>query len=302
MNVPSPVGIWGVRPSRIREYFELSKPRVTAMSGFATLVGFYLGHSGPLSSASVMTGILTLVGAVLAGAGASALNQVMEHKRDALMDRTANRPIPAGRVRLGEGLLFGVCVSLAGLCLLAVGVNVVAATMTLVTLVIYLAVYTPLKSVTPMALIVGAIPGALPPVIGWTAATGSLDAMAALPFGILFIWQLPHFLSIAWMYRSDFERAGYPVLPVLDPTGRRTVRHMIVYSLALIPVSLLPTPLGLAGAVYYVGALVCGFAFLAAACEVARLKTRDAARQHVLASLVYLSLVFSLLTIDKVVT
>jgi len=302
VSVSSPAGVWGVRPTRLQDYVELCKPRVTSMSGFATLVGFYLAHAGPLSASSVVVALVTLAGAVLAGAGACALNQVMEHERDGLMHRTANRPIPAGRVTPGEGLLFGICVSIAGLTLLAVGANIVAATTALLTLVLYLLVYTPLKRVTPLALVVGAIPGALPPVIGWAAATGSLDAMAAVPFAILFIWQLPHFLSIAWMYRNDFERAGYPVLPVVDPSGRRTRRHTIVYSLALIPVSLLPTPLGLTGVVYYVGAMVCGFAFLAAACEVARLKTRDAARQHVLASLVYLSLVFSLLTIDKVVT
>lgn len=287
-------------PGWVRDYLELSKPRVVGMSGFATLVGFYVAHSGPIQTVSLLLALATVVGTILAGAGASALNQVMERDHDARMDRTANRPIPARRVSVRDGLIFGSLVSIAGLGLLAICVNPVCACVALLTLVVYLAVYTPLKRVTPLAVVVGAFPGALPPVIGWTAATGSLDPMAALPFAILFVWQLPHFMSIAWMYKEDFARAGYPVLPVVDPSGRRTVRHMIVYSLVLIPVSLLPTLLGLAGKYYYFGTFVGGFAFLAVACEVARLKTRAAARQHVLASLVYLTLVFGLLTIDKV--
>lgn len=287
-------------PGWVRDYLELSKPRVVGMSGFATLVGFYMAHSGPIQTASFLLALATAVGTILVGAGACALNQVMERDHDAKMDRTANRPIPAGRVSVRDGWLFGIVASVVGLGSLAVFVNPVCACVALVTLVSYLGVYTPLKRVTPLAVVVGAFPGALPPVIGWTAVTGSLDAMAALPFAILFVWQLPHFMSIAWMYKEDFARAGYPVLPVVDPSGKRTVRHMIVYSLALIPVSLLPTPMGLAGNFYYFGTFVCGFAFLAVACEVARLKTRAAARQHVLASLLYLSIVFTLLTIDKV--
>lgn len=302
MSAYPTIGERMVPRDRVRDCLELSKPRVVGMTGFATLVGYYMAHPGPIQASSLVSAVATLIGTMLVGAGACALNQVMERDHDARMDRTANRPIPAGRLSVRDGRRFGVLVSAVGFGLLAGCVNPLCAGVALFTLVFYLAVYTPLKRVTPLAVVVGAFPGALPPVIGWTAATGSLDAMAALPFAILFVWQLPHFMSISWMYRGDFERAGYPVLAVVDPSGRRTIRHTIVYSLALIPVSLLPTPLGLTGQFYYFGAFICGFAFLAVACEVARLKTRDAARQHVLASLVYLSLVFSLLTIDKVAT
>lgn len=281
----------------------MSKPRVTALVAVVAGVGFYLGHPGPLTLEAVATLAMLMLGTAGAAAGASAANQVLERRHDARMSRTCHRPIAAGTVSTRTGIVFATGATISGLAIQGLFVNSACALVTLTTLVLYLVVYTPLKRVTPKSTIVGAVPGALPPMIGWTAATGALDVEAWALFAILFVWQMPHFLSIAWIYRDDYATAGYPVLPAVQPDGaRRAVWQIVAYSLVLIPVSLLPTALGVAGYHYYVGALVLGCAFLAFGFEMARLRSALSAHQHMLASLGYLTLLFALMSWDKVVS
>ncbi len=284
------------------DYAAVLKPRITAMVVVATLVGFYLGHHGSdlWSSAGLM--LATTLGVAMVVGGANAANQLLERVDDARMVRTADRPLAAGRLPVRRVWWFALCVSLAGVISLLTCTNLVCAALAVAAWLLYVLAYTPLKRRAPWSVLVGAVPGALPPVIGWAAATGALDSRAFVLFAIVFVWQLPHFLSIAWVYRDDYARAGIPVLPVVEPTGKRMVAEIIAYSLLLIPVSLLPTFFHLAGFVYYVGAMVLGFAFLAFGLEVARLRTRASARQHMLASLFYLACLFTLISLDKLVS
>ncbi len=281
------------------DYAAVLKARITALVVVATAIGFHMGHVGALSGAVVPL-VWVCVGMALVVSGANSLNQLIERRHDARMARTANRPLATGRLSPRQVLLFGSACSAVGAALLAVFVNPACAAVATTSWALYVFAYTPLKRITPWCVPVGAVPGALPPVIGWTAATGDLQAVSFIPFAIMFVWQLPHFHAIAWLYRDDYADAGYPVLPVIEPTGRRTSVEMIVYSIVLLPVSLLPTWIELSGYVYYVGALILGFAFLAFSIEVARLRTRVSARQHLLASLAYLTLLFALMSLDKV--
>lgn len=283
-------------PSRLADYRELTKPRIAVMALFTVAIGYLLAAG---SAVDPLVLLHTLIGAGLVAAGGSALNQWLERDTDARMPRTMNRPLPAGRLTPAEVLAFGVLTCAAGLAYLLLAVPYPAAVAAGLTAVFYVAVYTPLKTVTVWNTVVGAVPGALPPVIGWCAARGwdGLPEAAAL-FLIIFFWQLPHFLAIAWMYRSDYARGGLRMLPKIDPTGTATAAAMIVTCLGLIAVSLMPLAFGMAGPVYVVGAVAAGVFFLVRADRFRRLRTDRAARTVLRASLVYLPAVLGLLLLD----
>jgi protoheme IX farnesyltransferase len=274
------------------DWLELTKPRITTMVVFTALVGFAVAGPSPL-----WTDLLAaaLVGTGLVAAGASALNQVLERDTDALMLRTRTRPVPSGRILPGEARRFGALLTAAGLGLLLCRCGPLAAAVALATWASYLFVYTPLKRRTPLATLVGAVPGALPPVIGWAAASASLDPGAFLLFAILFLWQVPHFLAIAWLYRDDYARAGFPMLPVIDREGSFTARQAVLHCLALLLVSLAPFAAGLAGPAYLAGAFLLGTALTLCAVRLARERDLVSARGLFLASVLYLPALSSLL-------
>ncbi len=280
---------------RIADYVELTKPRI-AMMALATLaVGSFAATVGLFDRTLL---VHTLIGTGLLAAGASVFNQIFERDTDALMRRTQNRPLPAGRLGVTEAVVFGLLLSVAGLNYLLLFVNPLTALIGAATLVLYACVYTPVKRWTSLNTVVGAIPGALPPLMGWTAVRGSLDAEAWILFLIVFLWQFPHFLAIAWIYREDYARAGLKMLPVVDLKGRVTGRQMVAYSLALLPASLAPTVIGLTGPAYFFGALLLGVAFLAFAVAFAILATQTRARNLMRASLVYLPTLLTLMMLD----
>ena len=276
------------------DFITLMKPRITLMVVLTALFGFYLASPGPMDVALLAN---LLAGTALSCAGAGALNMAMEVRADGAMNRTRQRPIPSGRVPVGTAVSFGGILATAGVARFAVKVNGLTAVLSCVTIVLYLFVYTPLKSRTSLCTVIGAIPGALPPVMGWAAARGSLDAGAWALFGVLFFWQLPHFLAIAWMYREDYARAGYPMLPVTDPEGGSTARQVVLQTLALMVISLAPVGLNLAGGAYLAGASVLGVAFLAFGLAFARVRSRERARRLFLASLAYLPGLLGLLAV-----
>jgi protoheme IX farnesyltransferase len=282
--------------SRFADYLELTRPRIAALVLFTAAAGFCLASAGAPDLARLLH---TLVGTALVTAGASALNQVLERDGDARMARTRNRPLPSGRMPPLEALLFGIGLALAGLAYLALAVRQPLAVLTVaLAFAVYVLLYTPLKRTTSLNTLIGAVAGAAPPVIGWTAATNALDLPAFVLFAILFLWQVPHFLAIAWLYRDDYASAGLRMLPMQDPGGSRTARHMVGYSLALLAASLAPSALGWAGGVYLLGAVVLGVGFLT--CALGFLHTRSAARaRRVLrASLLYLPALFAVLLVD----
>ena len=284
-----------MRPA-FNDYLVLTKVRITALVLVTTAAGFLLA-SGPTLGVGLLA--WTLLGTGLAASGAAALNQVIEREADGRMRRTANRPLPAGRMSPRHGLWVGVGLSAIGVGLLAGFVNGITALLALTTVLLYVAVYTPLKRMTPLNTMIGAIPGAIPPVMGWTAVTGELGLPAWVLFAILFLWQLPHFLAIAWIFRDDYRRGGFPMLPVIDPDGEATGRQVALYCAALVPVSLIPTLLGLAGPVYFFGALVLGLGFLAAGLAMAVHRRKREARRVLLASVTYLPLLLALLVVDR---
>jgi len=281
-------------PARAADFLQLTKPRITLLVVLTTLVGFLEGSARPRDIELLLH---TLLGTALVAAAASALNQLAERRSDALMRRTMSRPLAAGRMGAAQAAAFGLVLLAAGTAYLVLAVNDLAAALALLTAASYLLAYTPLKKVTSLATVIGAVPGAIPPMIGWAAARGTLDAGAWILFGIVFFWQMPHFLAIAVLYRKDYERAGFRVLPVADPDGRSTGRQALLYAATLLPLSLLPSFVGLAGPWYFAGALVLGALFVAAS---ARLLARpgDVARARSLfrLSLVYLPVLFLLLT------
>jgi protoheme IX farnesyltransferase len=285
------------RAARVADFAELTKPRITGLVVMTTWVGYMLGAVAPVAP---LHALHALFGTALVCAGVSALNQVWERDRDALMHRTRMRPMPAGRIGVEEALLFGVALSVTGMVELAVFVNLLAAAVAGFSLATYVFVYTPLKKRTWLCTAVGAVPGALPPVIGWAAAHGSLGGGAWALFAILYVWQLPHFYAIAWMYREDYARGGFPMLGVVDATGRRTSLEILSWSAALLPASLLPAFLGLAGPLYVAGALVLGIAFVALAVAMAMRCTAPLARRVFLGSILYLPALLTLLVIDRV--
>ncbi len=278
------------------DYTELTKPRITTMVMLTALVGYVMASSGAVDTSGLAA---MLAGTGLVAAGASVLNMVLERRTDALMHRTRERPIPSGRLRPIEASLFGMVLTTLGLALLAWLSGTPAAAVALVTWVSYLFFYTPLKTRTSLSTIVGAFPGALPPVIGWAAARGTIDPGAYVLFAILFLWQIPHFLAIAWIYREDYARGGLPMLPVVDPEGRMTGRQAVANSLALLLVSLAPAAAGMAGRLYLGGAVVLGLLLTAAAVRVAVVRSLASARTLFLASIVYLATLNALLLADR---
>jgi protoheme IX farnesyltransferase len=258
--------------------------------------GFYFGAKGGWS---VVTLLHTLLGTGLLASGTAALNQWFEREADAKMRRTRMRPLPAGTLSEERALLFGLVISAAGFFDLQLFVNPLAALLGALTLVSYLFLYTPLKQRSPHSTTIGAIPGAMPPLIGYAAASGRLTWEAAVLFAILFLWQFPHFYAIAWMYREDYERAGIRMLPVVEPDGESTARRILLFSMALIPISLIPKYLAMAGNVYLFGALAMGLLFLYAGVRVSFDRTRQRARRVLLASVVYLPVLYGLLLFDR---
>jgi protoheme IX farnesyltransferase len=283
-------------PRRLADYVALTKPRVVVMVLVTTLVGFYLGSAGGLELARLLH---TLLGTALAAAGTLALNQYLERDLDARMERTRRRPLPDGRLAPADALVFGAALLLAGLVWLALGANLLAAMVTAGIAVTYLLLYTPLKPVSSLCSIVGAVPGALPPVAGWAAARGTLGAEPWILFAIMYLWQIPHSLAIGRVYRDDYARAGIRVLPVVDRDGASTGTQVVSNCLALLPVGLLPTLIGLAGPVYFLVALTLGLGFLWSAITLARSRTAADARRLLLASLIYLPVVLGVMALDK---
>jgi protoheme IX farnesyltransferase len=283
--------------TRTGDYVALAKPRLNFLVVVSALAGYAMagGETG-----DALRLIATLLGTALVAGGASAFNQIIEREPDALMRRTRLRPLPDGRLQAREALAFAVIVSLAGVATLWAGANPLSAVVALATLLIYAVVYTPLKQRTSLSTVIGAIPGALPPVIGWAAATDTLSREAWILFGILFLWQLPHFLAIAWMYKDDYARAGFPMLPVIEPDGRSTARQAVIYSAALLPLSLAPTLIGMTGTLYFGGALALTLGFLAMAVKFGTTRTVGDARRLFFASIVYLPLVWILMIADRV--
>ncbi|PYU88687.1 MAG: protoheme IX farnesyltransferase [Acidobacteria bacterium] len=282
--------------SRAADFLELTKPRITLLVLATTMVGFYLA-----APASIPLALLshTLLGIGLVAGGASALNMWLERRPDSLMRRTAGRPLPSGRLQSGHALSFALVLSGAGLVYLFLWVNHLTSALAVITLLTYLFLYTPLKTRTWLCTLVGAVPGALPPILGWIAATGKISLGGILLFVIVFLWQLPHFYAIGWMYREDYARAGFPMLPVIDTTGRRTGWQASAYILALILVTLLPTAAGLAGFLYLAGAVLSGICFLVCGVLFARLRDFVSARRLFVVSVFYLPLLMALLVIDK---
>lgn len=280
----------------MRDYIELTKPRITWLILMSTAIGYYFG----LGSGGWNWLVLfhALLGTGLMASGTATLNEWYERDADALMRRTKGRPIPSGRVSPRGALLFGIALSAAGFADLAIAVNPVAAFWGLATLTTYLFLYTPLKQRSHHATTVGAFPGAMPPLIGFAAARGELTLEAWVLFGVLFLWQFPHFLSIAWLYREDYGRAGIKMLPVVEPDGRSTARQILAGAILLIPVSLAPTWLNMTGSFYVVGATALGLMFLHSAIKVAQDRTPQKARRVLLASVVYLPLLYVLMVAD----
>ena len=282
---------------RVADFLALAKPRVVLMVVLTTLVGYYLGASGDLDLVRLLH---VLLGTALAAGGTLALNQFLERDVDARMHRTRNRPLPDGRLQPGEAAAFGVLMTVAGLAYVLVAGGIAAAAITAAISVLYLGVYTPLKQVSPFCTVLGAIPGALPPVAGWVAAGGKLGVGASVLFAIMFLWQLPHTLAIARLYSEDYARAGIRVLPVVDPDGGSTERQIVTGCLALHAAGLLPTLIGLTGGVYFFGALLLGALFLVCGAAQAIRPSQPAARRVVIASVVYLPLLLVLMALDKV--
>ena len=282
---------WAGTASRFGDFLALTKPRLNLLVVATTLAGYYLGADG-FDAALLFHAV---VGTALVAGGAAAFNEIFERDIDGLMRRTRKRPLPDGRMSASTAAWFASAISLLGLAQLALGANLLAAAVALSTLVSYAVVYTPLKRRTPMATLVGGIPGGLPPMNGWAAATGSLSVGAWVLFAIVFLWQMPHFLAIAWLCRDDYARAGLPMLPVVEPDGRSTSHQVVLYASVLVPVSLLPTLVGLAGQVYFAGAAVLGVAFLALALHFARRRHTASARWLFLGSISYLPLLMGLL-------
>ncbi|MFP6662765.1 MAG: heme o synthase [Deltaproteobacteria bacterium] len=279
----------------VSDLLELTKPRITLMVVITTAAGYWLAAP----QVAALPFAATLLGTALIAAGASCLNQVIEIRTDALMERTRKRPMAAGRTTRRTGAILGVLLSLAGTLVLAVATNWLTAGLGLLTLLLYTLVYTPMKRVSSLCTVVGAVPGAIPPMMGWTAVTGDISVEAWVLFGILFFWQMPHFLAIAWMYRDDYERGLQPMLPVADNDGSATARQILLYSLGLLPVSLLPAILGMAGGAYFSGALVLGLIFLISAIHTARVRSLEAARLLLRVSVIYLPLLLLLLAATK---
>lgn len=283
--------------SRGGDFVTLTKPRLNFLVLLTTAAAYSLG-AGP--DARLIDLVHTLLGTFLVAGGAAALNQVWERRTDRLMRRTQNRPMADQRMSVPQGTTFGILLTLAGVVELAIFINPLSAGVALFTTLSYLFLYTPLKLRTSLSTIAGALPGALPAVIGWAAATNTLSIEAWVLFGIVFMWQMPHFLAIAWMYRDDYARAGYPMLPVIEPDGGSTGRQAVVYAAALVPLSLAPALMKMTGEVYFAGALVLGLAFLWLTVRFARTRSVPDARRVFFGSIVYLPVLWVLMIANKI--
>jgi protoheme IX farnesyltransferase len=286
-----------VSHSRIADFIALAKPRLNFLVVVTTGVGYFMAQRGVTDWGRLMH---TLLGTALSAAGASALNQYLERDLDLKMARTHDRPLAAGRVGLLEGLLFAVLLCAAGLIELRLFVNTLTATLAAATLASYVLLYTPMKRRSTLCTIVGAVPGAIPIVMGWTAVRASISPEALALFGILFFWQMPHFLAIAILYRDDYATAGLQVLPVVDPDLRATARQIVLYATALIPISLLPTILHCAGGLYFAAALLLGMTFAGFGVMCAITRGRAEARQLFFASITYLPLLLIAMMVNKI--
>jgi protoheme IX farnesyltransferase len=295
------------KQSLLGDYAQLFKVRVTSLIVMTAWAGYYMGAAKSGVPSLSWTLLNALWGIGLTSAGAAALNEVLERDLDARMRRTRNRPLPSGRMDLTTGLLLGTLATLLGSISLALTTNVLTGALALATAVTYLGLYTPLKKISPISTFVGAFPGAMPPLLGWTAIRGKLEPEAIFLFLIVFFWQFPHFQAIAWMYRDDYEAAGIKMLPVVDKGGRSVIRQMLVYASTLIPISLMPALLRMSGKIYLGGALVLGLAFVWFVLRLARTRlpttspdSRKLARHLLQASVIYLPLLFALMMIDVV--
>jgi protoheme IX farnesyltransferase len=280
----------------MRDYLELTKPRITLLILVCTAVGYFFGSPNSFHLAPF---VHALLGTALMASGTAALNQWYEADSDARMRRTSKRPIPAGRIRPSDGLVFGALLSVAGFAALWLGTNALAAALGLFTLATYIFLYTPLKRHSAACTTVGALPGAMPPLIGFAAASGVLDAEALALFLILFVWQFPHFYAIAWMYREDYARAGIRMLPVIEPDGESTARRVVACCLLLIPISLVPRVLGMAGSIYAATAIAAGLVLLHFGMRLGRERTFVGARRVLLASVLYLPVLLGLMVLDR---
>ena len=285
-------------PSRLRDFYELTKPRMNFLVLCTTAVGFYMAPKSPSSNPLLL--LHTLLGTALTAASAAVINQLIERDFDALMPRTRNRPLPAGRLSPSEALAIGLALGVLGVAWLATLVNPLTAILGAITLISYIAIYTPLKRITSLNTVIGAIPGAIPPVMGWTAATHKLGPEAIALFAILFLWQMPHFLAIAILYRRDYAAGGFKMLPVIDaPDLKMTGRMIVLYGLALIPASIMPALIHMSGAVYFTTAVLLGLGFLSYCASCAVTRQRTDARKLFFASIIYLPLLLAFMMLDK---
>ncbi len=295
-----------VSRSKVLDYLELMKPELTGLSTLTTLCGFYLASTGTFDLVKFLH---VATGTALVGGGAGALNQYVERGYDAMMKRTERRPLPAGRMMPWEALVFGIIITLAGIAQLTFFANPLTGFLAALTFTTYLFLYTPLKRITPLSTFIGGIPGALPPMMGWTAVRNEISVEAWILFAILFCWQMPHFYSLAWMYRKDYARAGFRILTVLDEQGTRTSRQILFYCIALLPASIAPAVVGMTGVFSTVGAIIFGIGFLLFSIILvvnakqttadAMVKTNSSSRQLFFASLAYLPALMFLLSVDK---
>jgi protoheme IX farnesyltransferase len=280
----------------MRDYLELTKPRITVLILICTAVGYLFGCGALLRPLMLL---YALVGTALLASGTSALNQWYEAESDAKMHRTRRRPLPGGRMKRTHAFFFGGVVSVAGFAELWFQTNALTAMLGLFTLLSYLFIYTPLKRHSPMCTTVGAVPGAMPPLIGYAAARGHLDSAALALFAILLVWQFPHFYAIAWMYRDDYARGGIQMLPVVEPDGDSTARRIMVSSILLIPISLLPRLLGMSGSIYATAAVAAGLGLVYFGVRLGRERTSVRARDVLLASVVYLPALLAVMVLDR---
>ncbi|MBA4122791.1 MAG: protoheme IX farnesyltransferase [Acidobacteria bacterium] len=284
----------GVR-EKLAAYLELTKPRIAFMLVLTSAAGFYLGAD---KGFDVVLFVNSMIGILLLAFGVATLNQVWERKSDALMERTASRPLPTQKVSFVEALVFGISLCVVAEIYLAFLVNELTAFLGLIVFVGYVLLYTPLKKYTSASTAIGALPGAMPPLMGWTASANEITLGAWILFSIIFLWQFPHFLAIAWIYKEQYAKAGIKMLPVLEPEGKITARQIVIFTILLFPVSIAPFFIGLAGPVYLVGASLLGIWFLMASIKTARAKSVEQARKLLLVSVIYLPLLFALMVLN----
>ncbi len=282
---------------KLAAYLELTKPRIAFMLVLTSAAGFYLGSG---ANFNFVIFINAMIGITLLAFGVATLNQVWERKTDALMERTAKRPLVVGKVTFNEALIFGLLQCAVAEIYLTFLVNGLTAILGLIVIVGYVLLYTPLKTRTSASTAIGAIPGALPPLMGWTSASNEITLGAWILFALLFLWQFPHFLAIAWMYREQYAKAGILMLPVIEPEGKITAKQIVIFTILLLPISVAPFFIGLAGWVYLIGASVLGIWFLTASIGAARAKTNEKARKLLLVSVIYLPLIFLLMVFNKI--